>query len=111
MKTLFLLTALCFSFLFASAQTDTAKVSTSKTTIVATDAGTTITLPALPAKGASPITWLWWIISAALGVDAITRLIPTTGKYAWLTKLIGLIHDLLLYLDNTKKTPDSKTNV
>lgn len=83
------------------------------TSVVSNDAAATVqvSVPALPGTGAGILGWLVWVLGLAIGIDVLGRFIPTSGKWSWITKVVGLLHDFLLYLDNTKKEPAKKATV
>jgi len=83
------------------------------TSVASSDAAATVqvSVPALPGTGAGILTWLVWVLGLAIGIDVLGRFIPTSGKWSWITKVVGLLHDFLLYLDNTKKEPGKKATV
>lgn len=113
MKTISLIFLLAFTCMLVYPQTsqDTTVAKsaiTAQVQPVNVDQTGQIVLPALPVKGSSIWTWILWIISAGVAIDTVLRFIPTSGKYSWITKLLGILHDISLYLDNTKTQPDKK---
>lgn len=109
MKNLFLKVAL-LGFVLSAFLTVTVfpqqKDSVSNQTVqtVSIDPGQQIVLPAIPDKGASLWTWVLWVLAVGVAIDTVIRFIPTSGKFSWVTKLLKILHDVSLYLDNTKKS-------
>lgn len=85
-------------------QIDSVKQASVQVAPVTVDPGVQIVLPAIPEKGASLWTWVLWILAVAVAIDTVIRFIPTSGKFSWVTKLLSILHDVSLYLDNTKKS-------
>jgi hypothetical protein len=107
MKHLFFILACLALFVSpAMCQTDTSNT-TNTAQAVSTTPGQVV-IPAVPVAGSSVWDWIYWVISIALAFDVVTRVVPTNGRFSWITKAIGLLHDFLLWLDVQKKAKNQK---
>lgn len=111
MKKFILFVMLIGAFIVSNVAAQVVVKDSTTVSAISGDAAATVqvSVPALPGVGEGILTWLVWVLGLAIGIDVLGRFIPTSGKWSWITKVVGLLHDFLLYLDNTKKEPAKKT--